>query len=183
MNEISQFDNHYLSPVHENGIRNVPSVVEFTKISMESTRSPTEILKKFPSRPTLRRASIFTRDIRRKSSVIVINFWIAFRGIFCCVCSSVLYAINELLIKQLAGIHLAFIALIRFNGQGILSIAALPEISPDYIIGPRSARLLILLRSLSVGAALYLRYTAVRLLPLAEVRKTTPALISSDYRC
>lgn len=151
----------------------VPSV-EFCGIIMDKVANPTEKVFHRSSSPRLtplRRASSIAKSLRRQSVVYVFNFWTSFRGIFYCLCSSLLYAITDYLVKQLTGIHLAFIALIRFNGQGILTLAALPEVTPEYIIGPKNARLLIFFRSLSVGAALYMRYTSVRLLPLAEVRR------------
>lgn len=115
------------------------------------------------------RASIAVQTLRKGSIVAATTIWKQFRGVFYAFISSLLFSMNSLIVKRLTGIDPALIASIRFAETGILAVAAIPEVKVDSVFGPPESRLCVFLRALTGATALYLRFVALKLLPLSNV--------------
>lgn len=117
----------------------------------------------------LRRASSIFNQVRRESIVIVYTFWQSFRGIILSIMAALLFSIADVMVKSLTNINPSLIALFRFGGMGIFSLAAITEINTENKSMPKSGWIWAIIRGFNGAISLYLYYIALHLLPLTNV--------------
>lgn len=104
----------------------------------------------------------------------------AFKGFLYTFCCSLFITLSSVIVKKLTYISPGELSMIRNIGVllGNIPILVYSEQNP---LGPRSHRILLLIRSFLGATALYLNLIAYRLLPLAEaaiIMSTLPAVVS-----
>lgn len=156
-----------------------PSInsIEFCQLSVESVKSLPDKELSSPPQLSIKKVSLIANNLRRSSSTFIVSNWYQYQGFFYLFCSSIFFSLNALTIKHLIEIHPTLIAFARFNGQAILTIAAIPKWTTEFTFGPSNVRYLLITRSICGGIALLLRYNAFLLLSLAEVSGTINCVI------
>ncbi|XP_074602357.1 solute carrier family 35 member G1-like [Brevipalpus obovatus] len=115
------------------------------------------------------RASLAFNSLRKESVVMVITFWQSFKGVLFSIVAAFLFSTCDVMVKSLTGISPSLIALFRFGGMGLFSLAALSEVKVDEsLIGPKSGLIWAVLRGLNGAFSLFFYYITLQLLPLAN---------------
>lgn len=115
----------------------------------------------------VRRASISLDQMRRKSIDVVKVTFSSYRGIVLAMASSVFFTFTAVIVKYLKEIHPGQMACFRFLGILLFTIPMIitAGVNP---LGPKEKRHLLLLRGIAGASSLYLRYSALHYLPIAN---------------
>lgn len=119
------------------------------------------------SRSFVKRASISLNKARRKSIEQVKYTFNHYKGIVLALASSVFFTLTAVIVKHLKHIHAGEMACFRFAGILLFTIPMLitANVAP---FGPREKRHFLLLRGVAGATSLYLRYSALHYLPIAN---------------
>jgi drug/metabolite transporter (DMT)-like permease len=119
------------------------------------------------SRSFVKRASISLNNVRRKSIEQVKYTFNHYKGIVLALASSVFFTLTAVIVKHLKHIHPGEMACFRFAGILLFTIPMLitANVAP---FGPREKRHFLLLRGIAGATSLYLRYSALHYLPIAN---------------
>lgn len=119
------------------------------------------------SRSFMKRASVSLSYARRKSIEQVKYTFNHYKGVVLALASSVFFTLTAVIVKYLKDIHPGEMAFFRFAGILLFSIPML--ITADVAwFGPRDKRHFLLLRGIAGATSLYLRYSALHYLPIAN---------------
>lgn len=134
-------------------------------------RTMSEDLGPSPSptrRPSFaKRASISIDIMRRKSVERIQHTFAHYKGIVLAMISSVFFTITTVIVKHLRDVHPGEMACFRFLGILLFTIPMIftAGVNPW---GPRDKRHFLILRGIAGASSLYLRYSALHYLPIAN---------------
>ena len=114
-----------------------------------------------------RRTSIAIGNLRRKSIEVVKHTFSHYKGIVMAMSSAIFFTLTAVIVQYLKDIHPGEMACFRFLGILLFTIPMIitAEVHP---LGPREKRHFLLLRGVAGATSLYLRYSALHYLPIAN---------------
>lgn len=114
-----------------------------------------------------KRASISIDIMRRKSVEQIKHTFSHYKGIVLAMVSSVFFTITTVIVKHLRDVHPGEMACFRFLGILLFTIPMIitAGVNP---FGPKEKRHFLILRGIAGASSLYLRYSALHYLPIAN---------------
>ncbi|KAI1285031.1 Solute carrier family 35 member G1 [Halotydeus destructor] len=108
-------------------------------------------------------------EIRRRSSIVevIVHKAASYRGILYAMLSSVFFTLTAAIVKYLKDVHPGQTACFRFLGILLFTMPLVIQAGVDPR-GPKDKRLFLIMRGLAGASSVYLRYSALHYLPIAN---------------
>ena len=156
----------------EEGIQSTPDHNEHAVSTLNviniSDKNNLLTAEEMPNSPHfIKRSSVAMSDVRRKSIQQVQSTFKHYKGIVLALTSSIFFTLTAVIVKHLKDIHPGEMACFRFAGILLFTVPMLitAEVAP---FGLPDKRHFLLLRGIAGATSLYLRYAALRYLPIAN---------------